>query len=67
MPFKLGERATGGAVVAGPGERIVYATDLAFSDHNAARLVGLASHADYLFIEAGFWRRTPRSPRRKGT
>lgn len=50
----LGELITGGAMVAVPGERVVYATDLAFSDHNVARLIELASHADYLFIEAGF-------------
>nr|CAD6437861.1 ribonuclease Z [Rhizobium sp. Q54] len=54
MPITLGELITRSAMASGPGERVVYATDLAFSDQNVARLVRLAWHADYLFIEAGF-------------
>ena len=37
-----------------PGQRIVYATDLAGHGGNAAKLVRLAQGADQLFIEAAF-------------
>ncbi|HEV7436932.1 MAG TPA: MBL fold metallo-hydrolase [Pseudorhizobium sp.] len=52
-PITLAELISSGAMASGPGERVVYATDLAFSDQNVARLVGLARRADYFFIEAG--------------
>jgi ribonuclease Z len=42
------------ALVVGPGQRIVYATDLAFHPANLEKLVPLARGADRLFIEAGF-------------
>ncbi|WEX74478.1 MBL fold metallo-hydrolase [Sinorhizobium numidicum] len=41
-------------LVTGPGERVVYATDLAFSKVNVDKLLVLARGADYLFIEGGF-------------
>ena len=53
-PVTLAELTAARALVSGPGERIVYATDLAFTDQNKDRLVRLAWNADYLFIEAGF-------------
>ncbi len=37
-----------------PGKRLVYATDLADTPDNRARLVGLARHAHTLFLEAVF-------------
>jgi ribonuclease Z len=43
-----------GALQTGAGQRIVYATDLAYLGDNIERLVKLAGGADQLFIEAGF-------------
>ncbi len=43
-----------GALRSAPGQRIVYATDLAFHPENVSRLCGLARGADQLFIEGGF-------------
>ncbi|MDZ5699992.1 ribonuclease Z [Chelativorans sp. M5D2P16] len=43
-----------GALRTGAGQRIAYATDLAFTELNTKRLVALAHGADRLYIEAGF-------------
>lgn len=37
-----------------PGEKIAYVTDVAYSEENARRIVGLASRSDLLYIEAMF-------------
>ncbi len=50
----LGELLEAGALVTGPGQRVCYATDLAFTTENVGRLTRLARGADTLFIEAGF-------------
>ncbi|MGI6852990.1 ribonuclease Z [Mesorhizobium sp. 1B3] len=50
----LGELLRKQALVRAPGQRIVYATDLAFHPNNVARLCALARGADRLFIEGGF-------------
>ncbi len=50
----LADLLRAGALVLGPGQRVVYATDLAFHSDNVGRLVALARNADQLFIEAGF-------------
>jgi ribonuclease Z len=50
----LGELLRSQALVRAPGQRIVYATDLAFHPHNIKRLSKLARGADRLFIEGGF-------------
>jgi ribonuclease Z len=42
------------ALTCAPGQRIVYATDLAFTPKNVTRLCALAQGADHLFIEGGF-------------
>lgn len=39
---------------AGPGQKVVYVTDAAFTPENAAAIIDLARDADQLFIEAVF-------------
>ncbi|THK39198.1 hypothetical protein EHS39_06445 [Ensifer sp. MPMI2T] len=51
---KLGDLLSAKALVTAPGERICYATDLAFTDANLSRWLALAEGSDYLFIEGGF-------------
>lgn len=43
-----------GALVSARGQRIAYATDLAFTDENVGKVTALARAADHLFIEAVF-------------
>ncbi|WP_137391512.1 MBL fold metallo-hydrolase [Rhodoligotrophos defluvii] len=43
-----------GALKTAPGQRIVYATDLAHTEANVEKLVAFARNADQLFIEAVF-------------
>lgn len=50
----LGELLRRRALVTAPGQRIVYATDLAFHPCNVARLCALTRGADRLFIEGGY-------------
>ncbi|TIU26625.1 MAG: ribonuclease Z, partial [Mesorhizobium sp.] len=50
----LGELLRVQALVCAPGQRIAYATDLAFGPGNVTRLSNLARRADQFFIEAGF-------------
>lgn len=50
----VGELLRAGALRTGRGQRIVYATDLAYHEANVAALLRLARGADLLFIEAGF-------------
>ncbi|OHV88876.1 MBL fold metallo-hydrolase [Mesorhizobium sp. ORS 3428] len=50
----LGELLRVRALACGPGQRIAYATDLAFGPENVTRLCSLARRADQLFIEGGF-------------
>jgi ribonuclease Z len=50
----LGTLFDAGALRRAPGQRIVYATDLAFSKGNVSRLCALARRGDQLFIEGGF-------------
>jgi ribonuclease Z len=52
--MKLDDLLRAKALVTGPGERICYATDLAFTDANVSRLLALAEGSDYLFIESCF-------------
>lgn len=52
--MKLGDLLSAKVLVTGPGERVCYATDLAFTDANVSRLLALAGGSDYLFIEGGF-------------
>ncbi|UVC19144.1 ribonuclease Z [Mesorhizobium onobrychidis] len=52
--ISVGELLGAGALRTGPGQKIVYATDLAFNEANLARVVALAHGANQLFIEAGF-------------
>lgn len=50
----LGRLVEAGVLVHGPGQRVVYATDLAGHARNRDRLVALARGADRLYIEAPF-------------
>ncbi|WFP76132.1 MBL fold metallo-hydrolase [Mesorhizobium sp. WSM4906] len=50
----LGELLRAKALVCAPGQRIAYATDLAFCSDNVTRLSNLVRGADELFIEGGF-------------
>jgi ribonuclease Z len=52
--ISLGDLFEAGALKSAPGQRIVYATDLAYHAENVARLCRLAQGADQLFIEGGF-------------
>ena len=52
--ISLGQLFEAGALRRAPGQRIVYATDLAYDPSNVARLSRLARGADQLFIEGGF-------------
>ncbi|TIS55071.1 ribonuclease Z [Mesorhizobium sp.] len=52
--ISVGELLAAEALRTGPGQRIVYATDLAFNEANLERVVALARGAGQLFIEAGF-------------
>lgn len=52
--ISLRELLDAGALRRAPGQRIAYATDLAYHAENAARLCRLARGADQLFIEGGF-------------
>ena len=38
----------------GPGQRVAYVTDTAFTPENAAAIIALARDADHLFIESAF-------------
>lgn len=51
--FELGELAHRIARIS-PGKRIAYVTDAGAAPENCDRIVGLASGADHLFIEAAF-------------
>ncbi|HET7831501.1 MAG TPA: MBL fold metallo-hydrolase [Gallionella sp.] len=48
-----------------PGQKIVYVTDAAWSEANAARIVDLARDADLLFIESAFLERDAEHGQRK--
>ncbi|WP_274424776.1 MBL fold metallo-hydrolase [Chelativorans sp. YIM 93263] len=50
----LGELLEAGVLQRARGQRIVYATDLAYHSENIARLCRLARGADRLYIEGGF-------------
>lgn len=50
----LGTLLGAGALVAGPGQRVAYATDFAFREANVEKVITLARGARSLFIEAGF-------------
>lgn len=52
--ISLGRLLDTGALRRAQGQRIAYATDLAFSEQNVAKLCALARGADHLFIEGGF-------------
>jgi ribonuclease Z len=48
-----------------PGQKIVYVTDVAWREDNAARIVELARNADLLYIEAAFMERDAEHGQRK--
>jgi len=48
-----------------PGQKIVYVTDVAWSDDNVTRIVELARDADLLFIETSFMERDAEHAQRK--
>jgi ribonuclease Z len=52
--ISLGQLFEAGALKSAPGQRVVYATDLAWHAENVSRLCRLARGADQLFIEGGF-------------
>jgi ribonuclease Z len=52
--ISLRELHSEGVLKISSGQRIAYATDLAYSPENVARVVSLAQGADRLYIEAGF-------------
>jgi ribonuclease Z len=52
--ISLGELTALGALNIGPGQRIAYATDLAYTPENVAAAVKLARGAERLYIEAGY-------------
>ena len=61
MPFIVEDRVLdvaalveAGALTAGPGQRIAYASDFGFTPANVATVLSLARGADRLFIEAAF-------------
>lgn len=49
-----------------PGEKLVYATDLADTEANRAALIALASRADFFFCEASFLEEDTDQARRTG-
>jgi ribonuclease Z len=52
--ISLRDLQAAGVLKTAPGQRIAYATDLAYSQENVTRVVSLAQGADQLYIEAGF-------------
>jgi ribonuclease Z len=52
--ISLGELTAAGALVIGPGQRVAYATDLAYTPENVAAVVNLTQSAERLYIEAGY-------------
>lgn len=50
---RLGD-LSGSVLTIGPGQRVAFVTDCAFTASNAERILALAKGADHLFIEAGF-------------
>jgi ribonuclease Z len=52
--ISLRDLQAAGVLKTAAGQRIAYATDLAYSPENVTRVVSLAQKADRLYIEAGF-------------